>query len=152
MLWHIHDYFFDAYPQLRLRFKDVDLKPPSILPIPIHKTEQYPLPAALIDESTIDGTLDVINHIFFRTLELTDDDIRKHGPFLSAGDQLTNALTDSVSVFSTFSCSLLILSFQASASRRDDGTLVDSPAKFMKPQIGLFHAKVASSRCTANEH
>ncbi|PPR00907.1 hypothetical protein CVT26_015517 [Gymnopilus dilepis] len=135
MLWHIRDIFLSAYPQIRLRFKDLNLDPPSVLSIPVHKTEQYPLPAALIDESTIDGTLDVINHIFFRTLELTEDDIKKHGPFLSAGDQLTNALTDS-----------------ASASRRDDKSLVDSPGKFLKPQIGLFHAKVAGARCTANEH
>ena len=52
--------------------------------------------AALINESTIDGTLDIIDHIFVRTLKLSEDKVKAHGPFLSAGDQLTIALTDIV--------------------------------------------------------
>jgi len=98
--WHIENIFLNAYPEVRRCFEKVDLSPPNIIPIPVHKTEQYPLPAALIDKSTIDGTLDVIDHIFFRTLKLTEDDIKNHGPFLAAGDQLSNSLTDTVCSFS----------------------------------------------------
>jgi hypothetical protein len=96
MLWYIEDLLFKAFPELHQRFKDINRDPPSVQLIPVHKTEQHPLPAALIDESTIDGTLDVMDHIFFRTLGLTAEEIEKHGPFILAGDQLTNALSDTV--------------------------------------------------------
>ena len=86
MLWHIEDILFSAFPELCQRFEDINCDPPSVLLIPVHKAEQHPLPAALIDESTIDGTLDVIDHIFFQTLGLTEEEIEKHGPFILAGD------------------------------------------------------------------
>jgi hypothetical protein len=41
---------------------------------------------------------------------------------------------------------------QASASRRDDVNLMDNFSKYTKPQLGLFHTKIAGNRCTANEH
>jgi len=99
MLWHIEDTLLTAFPDLRAQFRHLDLRAPSIRLIPVRKTEQYPLPAALIDESTIDGTLDVIDHIFVRTLKLTEHEIKAHGPFISAGDQLSISLTDIVSSF-----------------------------------------------------
>jgi hypothetical protein len=92
MLWHIEDILFTTFPELYQWFKDINCDPPSVLLISVHKTEQHPLPAALIDESTIDGTLDVMDHIFFRTLGLTTEEIENHGPFILAGDQLTIAL------------------------------------------------------------
>jgi hypothetical protein len=102
MLWNIEEILFMAFPELHQRFKDINRKPPAVLLIPVHKTDQHPLPAALIDESTIDGTLDVMDHIFFRTLGLNAEEIEKHGPFILAGDQLTNALTDTVCFKSDF--------------------------------------------------
>ena len=104
MLWHIEDILLTAFPDLQAQFCYLDLQPPSVRLVPIRKTEQYPLPAALINESTIDGTLDVIDHIFIRTLKLTEDEVKAHGPFISASDQLSISLTDIV----TFSMSLCI--------------------------------------------
>jgi hypothetical protein len=73
MIWHIKDILLNVFPDVCQHLEGIDLSPPMVLAIPVHKTEQYPLPAALIDKSTIDGTLDVIDHIFFRTLGLTED-------------------------------------------------------------------------------
>lgn len=52
--WHIEDILIEAYPILRTRFADSISGPPSILLIPLHVTEQYPLPVMLIDESSHD--------------------------------------------------------------------------------------------------
>lgn len=106
MLHHIEEILLDAYPALQQKFKEMgcpELEPPMIQAIPVHKTEQYPLPAALIDESTIDGTLQVINHIFFDTLKLSEEEIKSHGVFFVHGDQLTVALLETVSCGSSVS-------------------------------------------------
>ncbi|KAF5335492.1 hypothetical protein D9611_012206 [Ephemerocybe angulata] len=135
MLWHIEEILLEHYPSLQERLKACpELTPPMVMAIPVHKTEQYPLPAALIDESTITGTLEVIDHIFFKTLKLSEDEVKAHGVFFVHGDQLTCALLDTTS-----------------GSRRDDKVLADNPSRFVKPQMGLFHAKVAGTRCVANE-
>jgi hypothetical protein len=95
-LWHIEDILFDAFPELRNRFKD-EIKPATnILPIPVHQTEQYPLPAMHIDESSLEGTLLVLEDIITKTLKLSNDDLEKHGIILCAGDQLTMSLLDKV--------------------------------------------------------
>ena len=97
-LWHIEDILYDCFPSLRLRFKDnFPSAPPTILQIPLHKTEQYPLPAMHIDESSLDGSLEVLNTIFCYTLKMTADDLEKHGIVFCAGDQLSISLLDKVS-------------------------------------------------------
>ena len=55
-----------------------------------------------IDESSLEGTLlegtlGVMNTIFRSTLELLEDDVKKHGLIICAGDQLSLALLDKVS-------------------------------------------------------
>ena len=97
-LWHIEDILYDCFPSLRLRFKD-NFPPalPTILQIPLHKTEQYPLPAMHIDELSLDGTLEVLNTIFCNTLKMTADDLEKHGVVFCAGDRLSISLLDKVS-------------------------------------------------------
>ena len=72
-LWHIEDILFNAFPDLCDHFKDKIKCVTNILPIPMHKTEQYPLPTIHIDKSSLE---DVI---------------------LCAGDQLTMSLLDKVS-------------------------------------------------------
>ncbi|KAF8222896.1 hypothetical protein L208DRAFT_1381680 [Tricholoma matsutake] len=109
--------------------------PPSVLPIPLHQTEQYPIPAMHIDESSIDGTIGVIHMVLFDTLKLSEEELRKHGVILCGGDQLMVSLTD-----------------KASASRRNDSDLQDNISRYTKPRLGLFHCKIAGNRCTANEH
>ena len=95
-LWHIEDILFDAFPALRNRFKD-KIKPiPDILSIPVHQTEQFPLPAMHIDESSLEGTLQVLNEIITKTLKLSGDGLAAHDIILCAGDQLTMSLLDKV--------------------------------------------------------
>jgi hypothetical protein len=96
-LWHIEDILFDTCPELRKCFKDQIHPPRDILPIPVHKTKQYPLPAMHIDESSLEGTLKVLNSIITKTLKLSGDGLEKHGIILCAGDQLTMSLLDKVS-------------------------------------------------------
>jgi hypothetical protein len=95
-LWHIEDILFDAFPELCNRFKD-KIKPVSnILPIPVHQTKQFPLPAMHTDESSLEGTLQVLSDIITKTLKLSGDSLEKHGIILCAGDQLTMSLLDKV--------------------------------------------------------
>lgn len=114
MLWHIENILFDHFPTLRVQFKD-SIRPATMVePIPVHKTEQYPLPAMHIDESSLDGTLDIVDTIIRQVLKLSEDDIKSHGIILCGGDQLTNSLLDKVSVMLTamlsISCSCTVCS------------------------------------------
>jgi hypothetical protein len=95
-LWHIEDILYDQFPALRKRLGSAIVPAPSVLQIPVHKTEQYPLPAMHIDESSLEGTLSVLNTIFRDSLRLTEDDIKKHGIVICAGDQLSLSLLDKV--------------------------------------------------------
>jgi hypothetical protein len=54
-LWHIEDILDELFPDLQKRLAK-DIPPsPNIQLIPLHKTEQYPLPAMHVDESSLDG-------------------------------------------------------------------------------------------------
>lgn len=98
MLWHIEDILLERFPTLRAQLAD-DIRPvPTVEAIPLHKTEQFPLPAMHIDESSLEGTLNVIDTIVTKVLKLSEDDIRAHGVVICAGDQLTNSLVDKVRV------------------------------------------------------
>jgi hypothetical protein len=96
--YHIEEILLDAYPVLRTRFRDSISGPPSILSIPVHTTSQYPAPAMPIDESSLDGTIDVFSTIFRNTLKLTGQDIERHGVVICAGDQLSASLFDKASL------------------------------------------------------
>ena len=93
-LWHIMDILFDMFPSLRKRLASSISPPPSVYQIPVHQTKQYPLPAMHIDESSLEGTLGVMDTIFRSTLELTEDDLKTHGLVFCAGDQLSLSLLD----------------------------------------------------------
>jgi hypothetical protein len=94
--WHIEDILVQAYPILRARFPDSISEPPSILLILVHTTEQCTLPAMQIDESSLDGTIDVFATIFLSSLKMTEDNIKRHGVVICAGDQLSASLFDKV--------------------------------------------------------
>lgn len=100
-IWHIEDMLYEAFPDLRKRLGPIP-PPPSVLTIPLRKTEQYPLPAMHIDESSLDGTLEVVDHIVRNTLKMTAEDVEKHGLIMCAGDQLTISLLDKVPFRFTF--------------------------------------------------
>lgn len=116
-LWHIQDILYDAFPKLRKRFKDSIAAVPCVQMIPVHRTEQYPLPAMHIDESSLDGTLEVLGHITSTTLKLTEDDIKKHGIIICAGDQLSKSLLDKVRLLFCLYYSLTILLGLCSSAR-----------------------------------
>ncbi|KAK0235253.1 hypothetical protein EDD85DRAFT_954793 [Armillaria nabsnona] len=133
--WHIKQVFFSAYSDLLSHFPSLDVAPPSVECIPVHKTEQYPITAMHIDESSLDGTIDVMSTIFGKSLCMSGDDIQRHGPVLCDGDQLSLSLLDKV-------C----------ASCHADSDLLDNMGKYLKGQNGVFHDKIAGTRCIVNEH
>ena len=97
-LWHIQDIFYDTYPDLRKRLS-ANISPcPTVEAIPVHKTEQYPLPAMHIDESSLEGTLNVLSTIFRTSLNLTEEELKSHGLVICAGDQLSLSLLDKVRI------------------------------------------------------
>ncbi|KAF8804759.1 hypothetical protein BYT27DRAFT_7225347 [Phlegmacium glaucopus] len=122
-LWHIQDILYDAYPDLRKRLSASISPCPTVEPIPVHKTEQYPLPAMHIDESSLEGTLSVLSTIFQTSLKLTEDDIKGNGLVICAGDQLT----------------LSLLTRYCSGLRCNDTDFMDNVSRYTEGQDGLFH-------------
>jgi hypothetical protein len=98
-LWHIEDILYESFPDLRKRLANDVLPPPNVQPILLHKTEQYPLPAMHVDESSLEGTLKVLNTIFCDTLKMWAEDLERHGLVFCAGDQLSISLLNKVCVF-----------------------------------------------------
>jgi len=95
-LWHIQDILYDAFPNLCDCFQHEIEAAPSVYQIPLHKTKQYPLPAMHIDESSLDGTLEVLDTIITCHLKFTVANLQKHGILICAGDQLSKLLVDKV--------------------------------------------------------
>ena len=87
-LWHIQDIIYDVFPDLRNCFHHEIEAAPSVYQIPLHKMKQYPLPAMHIDESRLDGTVEVLETIITHHLKFTAEDLQKHGVLICAGDQL----------------------------------------------------------------
>ena len=94
-LFHVIDILLDFFPALKAHFKD-EVKPPTILPIPVHKTAHHSLPYLSINEATLDGTLSILENIIQAVLQLDAEDIRRQGLILCSGDLLTWSLTDKV--------------------------------------------------------
>ncbi|KII91476.1 hypothetical protein PLICRDRAFT_156573 [Plicaturopsis crispa FD-325 SS-3] len=111
-----------------------ELEPcPEVKPIPVHKTDQYPLPAMNEDESSIEGTIRVYIRIL-RNVGFTDDDLKAHGLLFSDGDLLSESLVSKIE-----------------AARRNS----DGPIQGMKAPVrrfGIFHSKMAGGRLVVNEH
>lgn len=68
---------------------------PTVEQIRVHKTKQYAQPARHIDESSIDGTIEVFL-AQFKHLGVTAEFIKKHGLFFGDGDLLSMGLADKV--------------------------------------------------------
>ncbi|THU99993.1 hypothetical protein K435DRAFT_818414 [Dendrothele bispora CBS 962.96] len=102
-------------------------------PIDVHTTEHFPLPAMHIDESSLDGTIEVFEKIM-EHLRLTDDTLEKHGILFTDGDLLTDSLVDKME----------------SARRNSSGAIKGMKAPVRR--FGLFHCKMAGARMVVNEH
>ncbi|KAJ7486375.1 hypothetical protein B0H11DRAFT_2410753 [Mycena galericulata] len=134
-LWHVRRVLLDRFPKLGAKFKDDHGDVPVIRAIPLHQTDQLPTPAMKIDESSLDGTMEVIDTIIIRTLQFTEAGMRAHGVMFNGGDLLSLNLTD-----------------KAIASRREDTKLLDAYGRYLKGMLGLFHVKLSGTRGTVNEH
>ncbi|KAL0056903.1 hypothetical protein AAF712_016482 [Marasmius tenuissimus] len=106
---------------------------PQVDPIDLHQTEQYPLPAMHIDESSIEGTIQVYKKIF-QELGMTSEDIERHGLMFLDGDQLTDSLINKVE-----------------SSRRNSEDALEGLLGALR-RFGIFHAKMSGNRMVMNEH
>ncbi|KAJ7177836.1 hypothetical protein C8R46DRAFT_987802 [Mycena filopes] len=106
---------------------------PEVNQIPLHKWEQYPLPAMKEDESTLEGTLTV----YFKNLKVLgigDKEFETHGLMFDDGDLLTDALKEKLE-----------------SARRNSTTPVAGLRGSCR-RWGLFHGQMAGGRLTINEH
>ncbi|KAJ6620918.1 hypothetical protein B0H10DRAFT_2355253 [Mycena sp. CBHHK59/15] len=134
-LWHVRRIFLEHFPTLAAKFKADLGDVPIIRAIPLHQSEHLPTPAMKIDESSLDGTIDVIDTTVTRTLQLTAAGMRAHGVMFAGGDLLSLNLTD-----------------KAIAARREDTELLDAYGSYLKGMLGLFHVKLSGTRGTVNEN
>ncbi|KAJ7442936.1 hypothetical protein B0H11DRAFT_2162974 [Mycena galericulata] len=84
-LWHVRRVLLDRFPKLGAKFRDD------------HGDVPLPTPAMKIDESSLDGTMEVIDTIITRTLQFTEAGMRAHGVMFNGGDLLSLNLTDKLS-------------------------------------------------------
>ncbi|KAF9470993.1 hypothetical protein BDN70DRAFT_901681 [Pholiota conissans] len=87
-----------------------------------------------IDESSLHGTL-YLSTIFRDSLQLTEDDIKRRGVVICAGDHLSLSLLNKVS-----------------AMRRYDKDVLNDVGRYTEGQTGLLHVKFAHARMVANEY
>lgn len=93
-LWQLKRIAMEVIPGLD-RLKDGVGECPPVILIPVHKTKQYPLSALKIDESSIDGTIEVLVAIL-KNLGVDAGFMSKHGLLFVDGDLLTQSLIDKV--------------------------------------------------------
>lgn len=134
LLWRIRFTLLEYSPPLKAKFAARLGPPPMVHKIELHTTRQYPLKAMHIDDSSLDGTLEVLNNIIQRQLKMSSQDLTDHGIVFTHGDNLTISLLD-----------------MAQSARRDDTDVAES-LKWVVGQLGLFHVKMAGCRMTLNQH
>ncbi|KAJ7621845.1 hypothetical protein B0H17DRAFT_1290185 [Mycena rosella] len=106
---------------------------PVVDQIPLHKSEQYPVPAMKLDESTLEGTLEVYITIL-RSMGLDDEALEAHGLMFDDGDLLTDSLKEKIE-----------------SARRNSTTPIAGMRASVR-RLGLFHGEMAGGRLTVNEH
>jgi hypothetical protein len=94
--WQLRRLALEHIPGISAELRKALEDCPEIFQIPLHKTEQYPLPAMNLDESSLEGTLEVYFAIL-RHLGLDDDALEAHGLMFDDGDLLTDSLKEKVS-------------------------------------------------------
>ncbi|KAK6992307.1 hypothetical protein R3P38DRAFT_3435555 [Favolaschia claudopus] len=131
--WQMQRLALEHVPGANAKLKEDFEDCPEIFQIPLHKTEQYPLPAMHIDESTLEGTQEVYETVL-RQLGLDDDALEAHGLLFDDGDLLTDSLKEKIE-----------------SARRNSTTPIASMRASVR-RWGLFHAEMAGGRLTVNEH
>ncbi|KAI0309562.1 hypothetical protein OF83DRAFT_1179482, partial [Amylostereum chailletii] len=91
-LWQLKQLAMDSIPELE-RFRADVGDAPTVLQIPVHKTEQYPALVMLIDESSLDGALEVLVTLL-KEMGVTDGFMAQHGLLFIDGDLLTESLVN----------------------------------------------------------
>ncbi|KAJ7820388.1 hypothetical protein B0H14DRAFT_3089251 [Mycena olivaceomarginata] len=131
--WQLKRLALEHIPGISDNLKKALEECPEIYQIPLPKTEQYPLPAMNLDESSLEGTLEVYFTIL-RHLGLDDEALEAHGLMFDDGDLLTDSLKEKIE-----------------SARRNSTTPIASMRASVR-RWGLFHAEMAGGRLTVNEH
>ncbi|KAJ7430322.1 hypothetical protein B0H11DRAFT_1764586 [Mycena galericulata] len=131
--WQMKRLAFENIPGVPDRLRKALEECPEIFQIPLHKSEQYPLPAMNLDESSLEGTLEVYLAIL-RHLGLDDEALEAHGLMFDDGDLLTDSLKEKLE-----------------SARRNSTTPIASMRASTR-RWGLFHGEMAGGRLTVNEH
>ncbi|KAF7343680.1 hypothetical protein MSAN_01947900 [Mycena sanguinolenta] len=85
------------------------------------------------DESSLEGTITVINKLF-EQLQTSSEDLKDHGLVFANGDLLTDSLINTVE-----------------GSRRNSNDVLEGMQPLVR-RLGIFHAKMAGCRLVVNEH
>ncbi|KAI0319421.1 hypothetical protein OF83DRAFT_1055018 [Amylostereum chailletii] len=132
-LWQLKQLAMDGIPELE-RFRADIGGAPAVLQIPVHKTEQHPAPAMLIDESSLDGAFEVLVTILKEMGVAEGFTMKEHGLLFVDGDLLTVSLVDKIE------------------SARRNCQDPEKGHQYLVLRFGLFHAKMAGCRMVVNEH
>ncbi|KAG0300064.1 hypothetical protein BGZ98_009516, partial [Dissophora globulifera] len=74
---------FDVY------HRGCSIRIPALSPLPVRRTETFPLPSMKIDQSTVEGNLEIIEKVTQNVLKLPDEWFDGDKRVIVAGDQLT---------------------------------------------------------------
>ncbi|KAJ6450910.1 hypothetical protein C8R45DRAFT_1113838 [Mycena sanguinolenta] len=132
LIWQLKSIALQHIPEFK-HLKSLLGPCPEVDQIQLHKTEQFPLPAMHEDESSLDGTITVINKLFAE-LQTSSEDLKNHGLVFANGDLLTDNLVNTVE-----------------GSRRDSTDVLEGLQPLVR-RLGIFHAKMAGCRLVVNEH
>ncbi|KAJ7022234.1 hypothetical protein C8F04DRAFT_971719, partial [Mycena alexandri] len=132
-MWQLKRLALEHIPGISAKLRAEFEECPEIFQIMLHITKQYPLPAMNLDESSLEGTLQVYFTIL-RHLGLDDDALEAHGLMFDDGDLLTESLKEKIE-----------------SARRNSTTPIESMRASVR-RWGLFHGEMAGGRLTVNEH
>ncbi|KAJ6607231.1 hypothetical protein B0H10DRAFT_1818766 [Mycena sp. CBHHK59/15] len=135
--WQLKCLALEHIPGISAELKKLLEECPIVDQILLHKTWQYPLPAMNLDESSLEGTLQVYLTIL-RNMGLDDETLEAHGLMFDDGDLLTDSLKEKASQ-------------NIESARRNSSTPIASMRGSVR-RWGLFHGEMAGGRLTVNEH
>ncbi|KAF9975643.1 hypothetical protein BGZ75_000451, partial [Mortierella antarctica] len=114
-------------------FAQCSNQPPTISPLPVKKTETYPLRSMRVDQSSVEGNSTVLQHII-DDLQLEPSHFENGKKIVVAGDQLTT-------------CRVRTLKAQLKGDDSDYGEL-----RWAVPVVQLFHLQMNFSAMILRTH